>query len=91
MDNQYVALNYLWGKSSKIKPYDFGIGIGSLVRIMLPVHFASGTAQRFSDEIFTVVEVLNVQHPVLFRLTDEAGEPLAQLWCVGVHFTANLL
>lgn len=80
VDNQHIALNYMWNKSSKLKPSDFGIGKGSLVRIMLPVHFASGTTQRFSSEIFTVIEVLNAQNPVLFRLSDAAGEHLSQLW-----------
>lgn len=85
VDNQYIALNYMWGKSAEIKPYDFGIVKGDLVRILLPIHFASGTAQRFSTEIFTITNVLKSQHPVLFRISDAAGQPLTQLWYLGFY------
>lgn len=87
VDNQYIAVDYLWGKSATIKAYDFGIVQGDLVRILLPVHFASGTTQRFSTEIFTISDVLSSQHPVLFRLSDAAGEKLTQLWYLAVYLT----
>ena len=79
-ENQHIAAEYLRKKSAKMKAYDYGLTKGAHVRIMLPIKFASGNSQRYSDEIFTIVEKLSLQKPVLFRLSDAAGENLAQLW-----------
>ena len=80
VENQHIPADYLRKKSAKMKPFDYGLVKGSRVRIMLPITFASGNRQRFSTEIFTIVEKLSLQKPVLFRLADAAGETLSQLW-----------